>query len=334
MRRTRSSSFSSFLRGIKPAVFGQNLLLTLFFGVAVSFWILRYTDWAEVVFGLLALTSVFSWLALVLRLLTPDTIVKLQNQLELAAFRNPNFRWVLISMITITVVLACFLGTVQVKAVQESTDRTVRVYRGTPPVEADDTVSPGARIRFVCWTSPWNPSRFHVKIGGYPERTVMVQPFGREDLQTSTSFYGPAIKTAVLLRPDPYLIEQRGANLQISIRKAGTNETTLADFDGRSLWVNTDADVEVPAAVADSWKTEAAGLVSPGLLNFWLHPTAFAKPLHLQPDDKLEVCVLKKNPDLKCCLKERDYILVRELRSKQDFPQVEKISVPECNAAP
>src|ERR1017187_10208033 len=115
------------LKRLKPAVFGQNLLLAMFFGTAVSFWIIRYTDWGEVVFGLLALTGLFSWLALVMKLLLPKTIEDLQNQLEQVAFRNPDFRYVMVLLFFVTVLLASCLGTVEIRAVRETSDRAVRV---------------------------------------------------------------------------------------------------------------------------------------------------------------------------------------------------------------
>jgi hypothetical protein len=315
------------LKRLKPAVFGQNLLLALFFGAAVSFWIIRYTDWGEVVFGLLALTGLFSWLALVMKLLLPKTIEDLQNQIEQVAFRNPDFRYVMVLLFFVTVLLASCLGTIEIKSVRETSDRAVRAYRNQRPEKADETVPPGHYVRFVFWTFLARPSLVHVKVDGYPEKTVRVYPFGRELLQTATSF----LQAVVLLRPDPAFIELRDDQYRIVVRKLGAQQSASADFDGHALWVNTDSEVDIPGELLDSWRAEAGGQSRPGLMTFWQHPKAFPVPLELQPGDSFSVCTIQQNQE--CCAK--DPVTVQAPPLKEYVPQVVPITVfSDCHAKP
>jgi hypothetical protein len=61
-------------------IFYVNLLAILLFGVANSAWLLRFTDYFEVVGGLLALGGLFSWLAFVVKVLPDDRLKAIQKK--------------------------------------------------------------------------------------------------------------------------------------------------------------------------------------------------------------------------------------------------------------
>jgi hypothetical protein len=67
-------------------LFTVNLVVIVAVGVGVSGRILRYTDWFPVVGGLLTLGGLFSWLALVSKLLPEDILKELQWSVYGAVF--------------------------------------------------------------------------------------------------------------------------------------------------------------------------------------------------------------------------------------------------------
>src|SRR4051812_28381189 len=65
-----------------PKPYLRNLLSIISVGVLVSGWLLYYTDWFEVVGGLLALGGILSWLAFVSKILPDERIKQLQKRFD------------------------------------------------------------------------------------------------------------------------------------------------------------------------------------------------------------------------------------------------------------
>src|SRR5947209_1330617 len=82
------------------ALFVTNLILIGVFGVALSGWILFYTDYFEIFGGLLSLTGLFSWLAFISKALPEDRLKALQSALDNRVFNRHK---------TSVLILSCFL---------------------------------------------------------------------------------------------------------------------------------------------------------------------------------------------------------------------------------
>jgi hypothetical protein len=112
------------LRGI----YFTNLVLLVFLGVLVCGWLLYFSDWFEVVGGLLALTGAFTWLAFVLKIVKEDRIREMQDWIDKRILRRKLTTGVLSSLIFVSIVLSQRLGTIQIDSFREAIDRDVFVY--------------------------------------------------------------------------------------------------------------------------------------------------------------------------------------------------------------
>src|SRR6266496_3789796 len=77
-RRRRDDARGMLASGAGGDSFTTNLAWIIVLGVAISGWILYFTDWFPAIGGLLALGGVFSWLAFVSKVLPDERLKVLQ----------------------------------------------------------------------------------------------------------------------------------------------------------------------------------------------------------------------------------------------------------------
>lgn len=303
-------------------LFVGNLILIGAFGVALSGWILYYTDYFGVFGGLLSLTGIFSWLAFVSKALPERRLKALQVVIYRWFFNSFKARVTVLLLFFLGLVVAAFFGTVQVESLQEASDRALWVHRYGSETPEPERLTPGGRVRSLVRTSWWSPSNIRIKVSGYPDQVALVKPWRRLRLYVPSSFLRPV----AVVRPSVELINFIQNNPMPLVVKAGGREVArIKEFDGHAMWIGCDDDVQIPASLEDVWRGElvAAGHLS--LLHYWLHPRQLeGARLELQPNAEIEVMLERRGGGVYTGI----HFVARRLHRREDFPQVEVIDVP------
>jgi hypothetical protein len=303
-----------------PNHFVWNLVLLLVVGVAVLAWILNYTDLFPAIGGVLALGGALSWLAFVSRLLKEERLKQLQDWADGAIFNNPRTQRCVTVVGLLALVLACFVGTLELRSESgASIPRNVSIYRGDGAGATRGTLDGTMRLpRITAW---WAPARMHVKLSGYPEVEATVVPWWRTTLVAPDQFLRPV----VVLKPDKDLLEMLVNNpMTLSVRLASnpSSDYRLDGYRGETVWVGCDVDVDVPAQVLESWKTELATRGQTQHFHLWSQPLALPNgPRALDSGDQLTVRVLAGPASVYA----RADPKVRPVRTHRDYPQEEEI---------
>jgi hypothetical protein len=265
-----------------------NFALIVLFGVAATGWIRRYTDWFEIVGGLLALGGAFTWLAFVLKILRDQRLKAMQIWADRVIFRGMPVRMGL-GMLFVggTLVVALGVGTIQVESFGSS-DRTLQIYPAGSPETEPERLPAGGSVRAPVWTSWWLPRKYVVKIDGYPAALETVHPLQRNELKAPVSFVR---RPVVLIRPLALTAELLENNPGLVTAQVNAHTIdTITNYSGQSLWIGCDEDVEVPLSVLDSWRKELDEAKLPRLFRLWVHPKTIGDPeLHLKPGDLVDV---------------------------------------------
>ena len=314
-------------------LFVGNLVSILVVGVALCAWILYHTDWFPAIGGLLALGGVLSWLAFVSRVLPNHRLEALQTWADRAILCSRITLTVLALVAVVGLVSASFLGTVQVESVRESTDRFLRVYPvGSTPGD-EVRLRPGEAFRKPVWTSFWNPTALRVKVSGYPDEVVTVKPWQREPLSVPASFE----RAVVLLRPTVDLFDvvhnsPRKLSIRVTFPKGPSSSRPPREFhaeadgqpllfDGRSLWIGCDEDVDIPLRLEAAWRAELGANKRASMINYWLQPRALTgERLALEIGSEIQVTLLD--------LEGNKFVQEFVVRKQSDFLQEEKLDLP------
>ncbi len=302
-------------------VFRRNLFLIVLFGTLASAWVLRYTDWFPAIGGLLALGGLFSWLAFVSKLLKGSRLDQLQDWSDRSIFGN---RWATgwcFLLIELAYVSVCRFGTVQIEAVEETTERVVYMEPiGSAPDLEGRRVSAAAAIREL-FPAPWgSPGKVRVRVKGYPDTVIAVQPLALTRLYVPASFLRPV----VLLRPTPELIDARkGLTIKVSLNG---RDYGPVEFTGNAIWLGCDENVEIPALQESLWRAELTQRRREPLLRFWLQPKEFPGLPNPKAGDQINVTLWDHDQPYGA---PRTFS-VKDLRRVQEFPQVEILDAPQA----
>lgn len=310
-----SSTVSAEARSVVPAqtsAFAVNVLLLVVLGTAVSAWLLYFSSWFDVFGGLLALGGLFSWLAFVSRILPEQRVKDLQTWLDERFFSRRAAHAPLLIAIAGLAVLATFLGSIQVRSVGDSKDRLLWTSADALPTR----LAPGDTVRALTWTTPWRPASRVVRISGYPPLAVRVAPWQRVTRDVPGFFH---LVPVILLQPARGLMPQAHSGLTLVVSVGGAEYSQ--PFDGHTVWVGCDADVEVPAPTLDAWRTGDGEFVSS-----WSRPTSVTgSQVTLRAGEHVTAKLLNANG---ATYGEPLTITVRQPATADDFPQVEVLHEP------
>jgi hypothetical protein len=278
-------------------IYFTNLGLILLCGVLLCAWLLYFSDWFEVVGGLLTLGGAFTWLAFVSKILREDRIKELQDWVEKNILEQKKTLILSSSLLLLEVLAACLLlGTIQVESLQESSDRALYVYSSGSKRGEAIRLPPGGARRVVLLTTWWSPSEYVVKVSGYPDIVEKLQPLHRTELRVPSSFRRPI----VLVRPTAFLADMVGHDeqrLAVSVTRR-TGETIGVGenlrYTGRAIWIGCDDDVQVPQAIQDGWLYQLGA--DQRLSSYWRRPEILGdKRLELNPGDSVHAELRDKN---------------------------------------
>ncbi len=229
-----------------------NTLMILALGVGLSGWLLRYTGWFAAFGGLLTLSGVFSWLAVMVKIFPERAFNILQESVYRSLFAKQVTRAGALIMVGM-LLLFSFVGAIRLQPLPEGRSRSFYVYRSGEPEPVIPTESlPDASLRIPVWTSFWNPSVFTIKVLGYPEKTVRIFPWESEAVYVPTSFY----RRVVLVKPSLYTIQSVGDSGSLTINVDGRALARVGDYDGTAFWIGCTEDVRIPDRVVATMHAE------------------------------------------------------------------------------
>lgn len=305
-----------------------NLILFWALGVGVCWWIYHYTDKFETTVSLLALGGVFSWLAFFAKVLPAKLLESLQAGFEEYFLRRwYTFTGLLMLAAILSVAGFCY-GAIQVREVGRGVDLAVWVQP-----EAEDTfdakdaepLPAGGLARHLVRVPFRGASRVRVKVSGLPDIVEAVTPWHRRELQVPDSFLSRPI---VLLRPTIDLLNNlRGEPMRLVV-KVGSDPKpqVMENYDGRTIWIGCDADVDVPPIRVEAWRAELATHKQAENIYYWTHPRALPGwRLNLQPGQEITVQLLAAEANV---FAQRTFQVLRA-QERQAFPQEELLDVPK-----
>ncbi len=305
-----------------PKTFVSNFCVFLLFGALALGWCYRYTEWIEIIGGFLSLAGILSWLAFVLKVIPEKRMEEFQTWADERIFNNSRAKWLVMGLLVIGVAGASLLGTVQVTWLAGEGNRSVWIHRADKsegeavPLMADGVVR---RLFLTFWT---HPPKVRVKVSGFPDRTAELRPWQRYELKVSDSFYRPV----VLFRPTVDLLNMlRNEPMSLSV-KVDSQSWMIPQYDGRSLWIGCDSDVEVPEAKREVWRAILAAAGQAETSHYWVHPLTLTNPIpDLHPGQTIEVALLREDRSAYASRK----FAVLPAPDRHAFPQEENLDVPK-----
>ncbi|MFI5092007.1 MAG: hypothetical protein ACHQIK_01060 [Candidatus Acidiferrales bacterium] len=307
---------------------GMNVFVLTLVGLAVSLWLLYYTDIFPQVAGILAFGGAATWVGFILKLAGEKRMNVLQAWTDTAILNSPCTVVVLAILILTLVVAGNFRGGIQLEPLQESVEHVVQIHPTGKPSSSLLHLLPSSPLRWTGWTCWWAPANVAVKVSGYPEAVFEFRPWQRVSIYVPNSLLRPV----VLLRPSVSLIDavrDTAVSLELVIKDSGQPiAQSRALFDGHALWIGGDADILVPQETESGWRQELAALNSIKRLDFWLPPLAppqFNVPLH--PGQEIQATLRKKDKAVYTVMSFK----VRPLRSSREFVQEVVLDVPPSN---
>jgi hypothetical protein len=209
-----------------------------------------------------------------------------------------------------------FFGSVQVESYGNEPEFEVNFRKSTESKLDVQRLLPGGKVRSIWFTSFWRSPSVLVKVAGFPDREVNINPWRRVDLRAPGSFTRPVL----LLRLSEALIQMTRNNaMSLVVRSDSANAKT--DLTGSSVWIGCSEDVAVPERVKDLWRTETANA---RIFYLWSNPVSIQGcERAMQPGSKIRVALLMKEDGHEYYSKE---ITLKNLVRSLDFPQVEDLS--------
>lgn len=293
-------------------IFYTNVGLIVAFGIIVSSWLEFYTDWFPLVGTLLSLGGVLSWVAFVSRWMPEARMRALIERTQKALFGTVGLHRHLLFAMVLLILAFNFAGGIQIESSDNLIGKTLEIQRvGWSANAKPISLRAGERIRAVRLTSWLFPGKFRVKISGYPDQIVEVNPWERMRLTVPASFLRPVI----LLRANRTLFDEIVSNpvpLEIGV---GNTKMKIDKYHGEAIWIGCERDVDVPPSLVDEWRKEPDSKDRP-LPKTWVNPIDLGSRIELNPGDEVVATINNSESRFK----------VLHLYRPQDFPQVEYIN--------
>lgn len=259
-----------------PRFYKRNLFSIIVVGMVFGWWVYNFTNWFEIFSGLLALSGIFSWLAFVTKILPEYRLKGLQTWVDERVLAWPWTVAIVVSLGAVLLVVTAWFGTLEVQALR--TSALLRVHEPSATEKQNirwNSIAAGARLRFTFPVSrPWGTVKVTVKVSGLPERIETIRGFKRQVIQVPDSFRRPAL----LIRPAVSLAQYlANSPVKLIVRYRG-EQRRIEEFRGQSLWINCDADVEIPPETIADWKSELIEKNAETLLKQWETPLSLDPP--------------------------------------------------------
>ena len=210
-------------------------------GVAVSWWLLEFTDFFPALGGFFGLAGIFAWVAFLTDLITKERKAQMQAELERRVLiRDTTATYALFALILFGV-WAFLHGTLVIIAPGDGTKRVVEIRDGTSAIDKID-VAPGKTVKIPLWTLHRERSLV-LKTPGLPELPVTLSSFGLTKVVVPQSFHAqPVVFVLALSGEDAASLGPR-PSIRAQIRRGPGGTWTHYDaleptaYAGESTWV-------------------------------------------------------------------------------------------------
>ncbi|MEA2325900.1 MAG: hypothetical protein QOE68_859 [Thermoanaerobaculia bacterium] len=300
--------------------FVRNIVCLTLTGVAISFWLVQYTDFFPLVGGLLGLTGIFAWVAFLTNLISAERKKELQAEIERRVLVIPTTAtWALLVLVGFGI-FAATQSTVMVVAPLDGIKRTVDI-RAEGRVIETLSLDPGGTVKTSLRVRPGQS--VVVKTAGCPEVRVALTSFHRTTLLVPQSFTAQSVLLARL--SDDIATSARHSKVAVKIKRAGRNDwkaygTIKEDlYEGESVWIGCSSDVAIPDRIKAEWKEEAGNNLA--LLKLWLKVKSVGADDPPEPGDTINVCVTNQQGGPMASAT----VVVRSIKD-EPFPQVVVLS--------
>jgi hypothetical protein len=270
--------------------FVLNITCITLAGVAISYWVLQYTDFFPLVGGFLGLTGVFAWVAFFTNLISKERKEELQKELERRYLVVPTTAiWVGL-LLVVFILFAATRGTIAVVAPTDGAKHKVDVLADGKVVDTF-MVNPGETARISLRVRPGR--RIVTRTDGYPAVTVPVSSFSRITLLIPQSF--TTDQPVLLVRlPAASTLSAKNHEVKVRIQHPRGNWEDYdtikgSQYDGESIWIGCSADVVIDSNVRARWQTQDTG--EPAVQYRWYHPKSAGADKPLKEGDVVRVCV-------------------------------------------
>jgi hypothetical protein len=275
------------------ATVGLNLLLAIATGVAISGWVLAYTDAFPEVASLLGLGGLFAWIAFVSQIVTEETKKSLQQAVEKHLLSQRRFGLGVLAILLLFILWASCRGSLVVSTLHDLRDRTVEVRTRTShrgwSVVGSQSLPPRSEHQFNLPTNFWGSREYNVKVSGLPAETFGIAAFRHRRVLVPYSF---SRHPALLLHTSAALTATaQTGHSTLSVQTASGRPLGQVDpYRGESVWVGCDEDVEIPDNLVAGWRLQlVATATSLDAITRWLSPRAIAAEASLKPHETLVV---------------------------------------------
>ena len=263
-------------------------------GLSVSWWVLYFTDYFPVVLGLLGLGGFFAWIAFLINILTGERKQQLQLYFDAAVLQRLRTIYALIGMLLVGWIgIAPMFGTLIVDSLEPTAGHVVEVWSyaegqrfSQKPVRRM-AVPPNSKAKILLSTAWFGAKPYYVKITGLPGQKVEIQGLGRNVLLVPDMLLERAV---ILARPAAKFAGPVTAGYAAQVLINGDVVKTIVDYEGQSIWINADDDVEIPKRLTAQWREEfLRSQLDPELMYRWNRPLAVAPRLELEADTVVTV---------------------------------------------
>jgi|GEM_PF-3362086 len=268
-------------------LFVRNVTVLVAVGVAISWWLVEFTDFFPTIGGLLGLGGIFAWAAFLSNLIREDRKKEMQQAIETKVLLVSSTTLYALLVLMLFVVCVAMRSTIIVIGPPDGEKRVVELRSGNDVIETIN-VGAGEKVKRSIFV-PLQNNVVVAKVVGLPETNVRLEHFGRQTLAVPYSFTSQPTLLAVL--PSSLVTSAREATIRI-LRKRGDawmveDESTLPQYNGRSIWVGCSADVKVPAPVITQWQSDG---LSSAVVKRLRDPVA-TTTTPLESGTELRVCV-------------------------------------------
>jgi hypothetical protein len=317
-----------FVRPVTPspppiATVALNLLLAIGAGVAISGWVLAYTDAFPALASLLGLGGLFAWIAFVSEIVTEETKKSLQQAVEKHLLSQRRFGVGVLAILLLFALWASCRGSLLVSTVHDLRDRTVEIRSRTShrswSVVDSQSLPPRSEHQFSLPTNFWGSREYSVKVSGMPAETFSVAAFHHRRVLVPYSF--SRHPTLLIHASAALTATAQAGHSTLSLQTAYGQPLGKVDpYRGESVWVGCDEDVEIPENLVAGWRLQLmATATSLDAITHWLSPKAIAADASLKPRETLVVRLVTPAGEL------RTLVVVAPA-----FPQEVSIDLPHA----
>lgn len=262
--------------------FVRNLVFLIAAGVALSWWLLEFTDFFPAVGGFFGLAGIFAWVAFLGNLVTAERKKQLQQEVERRFLLSTTTT---AATILVLILFGCWVvlhGALIVVAPGDGIKRVLELRDGTKTLRTIE-VAPGQTVKVPVFTRQRHRPLI-VKTAGLPELAVAVPSAGRTKIVVPQSFQAQPVVFALGLTGDDASSLGETPSLRAQIRRNGGpwqeyGRIAAGAYSGESLWVGASADTELPPSLRERQKLARV-------------PAAIGADKPLRTGDAVRLCVL------------------------------------------